>query len=260
MSQGFAKAICIIQFSKEEISSIFVKISTLQSRFWPCEREVSLFFPFSFLAKVNDVLQSEQRKEPKEIYLFLDGDAPLPPSPFILPSATFFTPNYFPRERENAVHFSSLITFFFFFFFSLVVTSCCFVASLHIQEATYQDGYIRCSTVETQFRATWIFGFKADGRWSGKLDSSSSPNKCLLAFRWRGRELLRGKVLINRFIFRSQSWKRRNLFKAIGWNENDEKFFFVILLDGYWRIRCYCRTDLDVVTTRTTLWKFNSWS
>lgn len=136
MSQGFAKAICIIQFSKEEISSIFVKISTLQSRFWPCEREVSLFFPFSFLAKVNDVLQSEQRKEPKEIYLFLDGDAPLPPSPFILPSATFFTPNYFPRERENAVHFSPLITFFFFFFFSLVVTSCCFVASLHIQEAT----------------------------------------------------------------------------------------------------------------------------
>lgn len=136
MSQGFAKAICIIQFSKEEISSIFVKISTLQGRFWPWEREVSLFFPFSFLAKVNDVLQSEQRKEPKEIYLFLDGDAPLPPSPFILPSATFFTPNYFPRERENAVHFSPLITFFFFFFFSLVVTSCCFVASLHIQEAT----------------------------------------------------------------------------------------------------------------------------
>lgn len=107
---------------KRGISSIFVKISTFQGRFWPCEREVSLFFPFSFLAKVNDVLQSEQRKEPKEIYLFLDGDAPLPPSPFILPSATFFTPNYFPRERENAVHFSPLITFFFFFFFSLVVS------------------------------------------------------------------------------------------------------------------------------------------
>lgn len=98
------------------------------------------FPPFFFLAKVDDVLQSERGKGSKEIYLFLDGDVPLPPSrqAFILPSATFFTPNYFPpRKGGNAVHFSPLITFSSSSSLSSsptstsAVTSCCLVAFLH---------------------------------------------------------------------------------------------------------------------------------
>lgn len=104
MNQDFA--ICI-QFSKENLRktidlcyNIDVSRALLAS-----EREVFLFSPFSSLAKVNNVLQSEQRKDSKEIYLFLDGDVPLPRSSIYLalrdifhpyfPSRTFLPSNYF---------------------------------------------------------------------------------------------------------------------------------------------------------------------
>lgn len=166
MNQDFA--ICI-QFSKENLRktidlcyNIDVSRALLAS-----EREVFLFFPFSSLAKVNNVLQSEQTRKRSisssmAMFLFLD-------QAFILPFATFFTPIFLRG------HFSPLITFFFFFSFVahfLQVTSRRFVAFL-------QEG----NCVETQFRATWIFGFKADGR---SMDSSSSPNKCLLTLPRRG--------------------------------------------------------------------------
>lgn len=168
MNQDFV--ICI-QFSKENLRktidlcyNIDVSRALLAS-----EQEVFLFFLFLLLPRSTMFSNQSREKTRKRsisssmaMFLFLD-------QAFILPFATFFTPIFLRG------HFSPLITFFFFFSFVahfLQVTSRRFVAFL-------QEG----SCVETQFRATWIFGFKADGR---SMDSSSSPNKCLLTFPRRG--------------------------------------------------------------------------
>lgn len=170
MNQDFA--ICI-QFSKENLRktidlcyNIDVSRALLAS-----EQEVFLFFLFLLLPRSTMFSNQSREKTRKRsisssmaMFLFLD-------QAFILPFATFFTPIFLRG------HFSPLITFFFFFSFVahfLQVTSRRFVAFLRIQEG---------SCVETQFRATWIFGFKADGR---SMDSSSSPNKCLLTLPRRG--------------------------------------------------------------------------
>lgn len=168
MNQDFV--ICI-QFSKENLRktidlcyNIDVSRALLAS-----EQEVFLFFLFLLLPRSTMFSNQSREKTRKRsisssmaMFLFLD-------QAFILPFATFFTPIFLRG------HFSPLITFFFFFSFVahfLQVTSRRFVAFL-------QEG----SCVETQFRATWIFGFKADGR---SMDSSSSPNKCLLTLPRRG--------------------------------------------------------------------------
>lgn len=167
MNQDFA--ICI-QFSKENLRktidlcyNIDVSRALLAS-----EQEVFLFFLFLLLPRSTMFSNQSREKTRKRsisssmaMFLFLD-------QAFILPFATFFTPIFLRG------HFSPLITFFFFSFVAhfLQVTSRRFVAFL-------QEG----SCVETQFRATWIFGFKADGR---SMDSSSSLNKCLLTLPRRG--------------------------------------------------------------------------
>lgn len=222
MNQDFA--ICI-QFSKENLRktidlcyNIDVSRALLAS-----EREVFLFSPFSSLAKVNNVLQSEQTRKRSisssmAMFLFLD-------QAFILPFATFFTPIFLRG------HFSPLITFFFFFSFVahfLQVTSRRFVAFL-------QEG----SCVETQFRATWIFGFKADGRIHGLLFLSQQVSLNVSSKRTNF-------FVQKRFIFRSPSWKRRNLLKwkiLVQRLSSNEDNFQNILLDGLDII-----VELDAVT------------
>lgn len=91
--------------SRKRISgkrSIFVTISTFQGRFWPVSKKFS-FFSFFFSCQGQQC--SPIRADSKEIYLFLDGDVPLPRSSIYLalrdifhpyfPSRTFLPSNYF---------------------------------------------------------------------------------------------------------------------------------------------------------------------
>lgn len=106
------------------------------------ESEKFLFFSLFLFLPRSTTFSNQSREKSRKRSISSSMVMLLSPHPHLsCPPWTFFTPNYFPRERENAVHFSPLITFFFFFFFSLVVTSCCFVASLHIQEATWTGIY-----------------------------------------------------------------------------------------------------------------------
>lgn len=213
MNQDFA--ICI-QFSKENLRktidlcyNIDVSRALLAS-----EREVFLFFLFLLLPRSTMFSNQSREKTRKRsisssmaMFLFLD-------QAFILPFATFFTPIFLRG------HFSPLITFFFFFSFVahfLQVTSRRFVAFL-------QEG----SCVETQFRATWIFGFKADGRIHGLLFLSQQVS--LNASSKRTNFFVQ-----KRFIFRSPSWKRRNLLKwkiLVQRLSSNEDNFQNIFLDG----------------------------